>query len=153
MPVKKTLLSLFLLSLFLSQPSPVFAQPGTVSSDTVDGVFSKVEIEASFPGGYEGWAKFLQKNLKADTPVKKGAKAGTYTVIVQFVVDREGNVTDLKALTHHGFGMEEEVLRVLNKSPKWSPAQQEGKLVRAYRKQPVTFVVVEEEKKRKNKND
>ena len=122
----------------------IFAQPDTIAIAAADVVFERVEVEASFPGGFEAWAKFLQKNLNAETPVKKGAKAGTYTVVVQFVVDREGNVSDLRALTHHGFGMEEEVLRVLVKSPKWLPARQSGRFVKAYRKQPITFLVTEE---------
>ena len=62
-------------------------------------------------------------------------------VMVQFVVDKEGRVTDIKPLTKFGFGMEEEVIRILKKSPPWIPAIQFGRSVKAYRKQPVTFVV------------
>jgi hypothetical protein len=44
-------------------------------------------------------------------------------------------------LTDFGFGMEEEVVRIINSGPKWMPAIQDGKQVKAYRKQPVTFQV------------
>jgi hypothetical protein len=104
-------------------------------------IFDKVEIEAAFPGGYPGWTSFLQKNLNSNVPVDKGAREGKYTVITQFVVDKNGKISDLKALTHFGFGMEEEVLRVMKLSPGWSPAIQDGHPVKAYRKQPVTFVI------------
>ena len=104
-------------------------------------VFTKVEIEASFAGD---WASFLKRNLNADVAVNAGAPPGQYTVIVQFIVDKEGNVSDVKALTNHGYGMEEEAMRAIKKAPKWNPAVQNGRQVKAYRKQPITFVVAEE---------
>lgn len=110
-------------------------------------IFEKVDIEASFPGGEMAWRKFLEKNLRADVPLRRGAPAGSYTVWVQFVVDKEGNVSSIKPLTSWGYGMEDEIVRVLKKSPKWMPASQDGIEVRAYRKQPVTFVIEEVGKK------
>ncbi|HEV7783502.1 MAG TPA: energy transducer TonB [Chitinophagaceae bacterium] len=115
-------------------------------------VFDKVEVEARFPGGDAAWRDFLVKNLNAETPVLHKAPAGIYTVVIQFVVDREGRVSDIKAITSHGYGMEEEVIRLLKKAPRWEPAFQDGRHVKAFRKQPVTFQVVEEKKKRKNKD-
>jgi protein TonB len=113
-------------------------------------IFEKVDIEASFPGGEVAWRKFLEQNLRADVPLKRGAPAGSYTVWIQFVVDKNGNVSDLKPLTNLGYGMEAEIVRVLKKSPKWIPANQNGSTVRAYRKQPVTFVIEEVGRKRRN---
>lgn len=116
------------------------------------GVYRMVEIEASFPGGDEAWINYLQNNLNGAIPVQFGAPEGTYTVIVQFVVDTGGRISDVKALTRHGFGMEAEVMRIIRRGPKWTPASQEGRLVKAYRRQPVTFSVTVEKKKRKNKD-
>jgi hypothetical protein len=79
-------------------------------------------------------------------PVDSGANAGTYTVIAQFIVHKDGSISDLKTLTNHGHGMEDEVLRVMKKSPNWIPAMQNGHKVAAYRKQPVTFVIAEDPK-------
>ena len=107
-------------------------------------VLTKVEMEASFPGGQEAWKKYLIRNLKVSIPVEHGAPAGTYSVYVQFIVDKEGYLHDIKALTHLGYGMEDEVIRILKNGPKWIPAMQNGKKVKAYRKQPVTFVITEE---------
>lgn len=104
-------------------------------------VFTKVEIEASFAGD---WSSFLKRNLNPDVAVSGGAPPGTYQVIVQFIVDKEGNVSDVKALSNHGYGMEEEAMRVIKKAPKWTPAVQNGRQVKAYRKQPITFIVAEE---------
>lgn len=108
-------------------------------------VFDKVEIEASFPGGVNEWRKYLEKNLDPTVPKQK-AKDGAYSVIVQFIVDKEGNISDVKTLTKHGYGMEEEAMRVIKMSPKWNPAVQGGRLVRAYKKQPITFIVGKGEK-------
>jgi len=103
-----------------------------------------VEFEAIFPGEQDGWAIFLQKNLNPNIPIKRKAPAGIYTVVVQFIVDKTGKLSDIKALTNHGFGMEEEVMRVMRRSPRWQPAVQNGRPVKAYRKQPVTFAITQE---------
>lgn len=104
-------------------------------------IFSKVEQEAKYPGGHEAWRNFIVSNLNIDVAVKNGAKAGSYNVMIQFIVDKQGNVSDVKALTKHGHGMEEEAVRVIKASGKWKPAVQNGREVKAYRKQPITFVV------------
>ena len=113
--------------------------------DTATSVFEEVEIEAEFPGKLAGWRKYLEKNLNANIPIDNGAPIGIYTVIVQFIVDKQGNVSGVKSLTNMGYGMEAEVVRVINKSGSWEPAIQKGKPVKAYRKQPVTFVVQDDD--------
>ena len=106
-----------------------------------DEIAPVVQIEAKFIGD---WVRFLTRNLDPETPTKNNAPPGRYTVVVQFIVDKEGNVSDIKALTNHGFGLEAEAIRVLKKAPKWEPAIQNGYKVKAYRKQPITFDVPEE---------
>jgi len=100
-----------------------------------------VQIEAKFTGN---WEKFLLKNLDANVPADNGAPAGNHTIIIQFVVDVDGSVSDIKPLTNLGYGMEQEAIRVLRKATKWEPAIQNGRPVKAYRRQPITFVVAEE---------
>lgn len=107
-------------------------------------IFEKVEIEASYPGGEAAWRKYLEKNLNAMTPINNSAPSGYYQIWIQFIVDRDGNLADIKALTNLGYGMEAEVIRILRKSGKWKPAEQGGRLVKAYRKQPVTFMVTDD---------
>jgi periplasmic protein TonB len=126
---------------------PVDAGKGVVEAPKVEDenkVFEKVEVDASFVGGESAWRRFLERNLNPSTPVDNGAAPGTYTVVVQFIVDKGGNVSDVKALSNHGFGMEEEAVKVIKRGPKWTPAIQNGRNVNAYRKQPITFVVAEE---------
>lgn len=117
--------------------------------DKKNAPFGKVEIEAGFPGGEPAWKSFLMANLNPDVPVKNNAPEDQYMVVVQFIVDTTGSISDIKALTHYGYGMEQEVICILQQSPKWQPAQQDGRLVKAYRKQPITFAVEKEKKKRR----
>lgn len=107
-------------------------------------IFDKVEIEASFPGGDSKWRQYLERNANGQVATDNGAPEGTYTTLVQFVVDKEGNISDVRSLTNHGYGMEEEAIRVIKKGPKWTPAVQNGRQVKAYRKQPITFRVESE---------
>ncbi len=107
-------------------------------------VFNKVEIEAAYPGGTAAWVKYLRNNLDANTPVDNGASEGTYTVIVRFIVSKDGSISDVVSETKHGFGMEAEAMKIIKKGPKWTPAQQNGRFVNAYRRQPITFVVQEQ---------
>jgi protein TonB len=106
-----------------------------------DQVFTKVEVDAEFPGGMGAWAKFLQKNLDADIPVNNGAPVGTYRVIIRFIVGKDGSASDIQPETSFGYGMEEEAMRAIKKAPKWTPAIQNGRNVNAYKRQPITFVV------------
>lgn len=104
-------------------------------------IFAKVEVEASYPGGEQAWRSFLEKNLNANTPVDNGAPTGKYTVWMQFIVDKDGVVSEITPLTKMGYGMENEVVRIMKKAGNWQPATQNGRPVKAYRKQPITFIV------------
>ena len=104
-------------------------------------IFTSVEIDAKFAGN---WKAFLEKNLNGNVPNDNNAPEGNYSVVVQFVVDTEGNVSDIKPLTNQGYGLEEEAVRVLKKAAKWEPAIQNGRKVKAYRKQVITFQVLGE---------
>jgi hypothetical protein len=99
--------------------------------------------EADFVGGVKAWGRWLSRYLNPELPSKNGAPTGYHTVVVQFIVDKEGDISDIKALTKNGYGMEEEVIRLMRISPKWQPARQFGRPVKAYRRQPVTFVISE----------
>ncbi|MGZ8549477.1 MAG: energy transducer TonB, partial [Chitinophagaceae bacterium] len=86
-----------------------------------DGPFEKVEIEAEFIGN---WEKFLMRNLNSNILVDNGAPTGNYTVLIKFVVDIDGSISDIMPLTNRGFGLEQEAIRVVKKATKWKPAIQ-----------------------------
>ena len=115
----------------------------TTPKENYEKVFTTTQTPPSFPGGKEAWFSYLQRNVRLDTPSKHGAPAGTYTVIVSFLVDEEGNLSDIKATNNPGFGTASEAVRVIQRGPKWIPAQQEGKKVLYRQKQSITFEVKE----------
>jgi len=114
------------------------------TNDDENKIFTKVEVEASFPGGEGAWGRYLKNNLDANTPIDNGAPEGTYTVIVRFIVSKDGSISDVVPETKMGYGMEAEAVKIIKKGPKWTPALQNGRNVNAYRRQPVTFVVSEQ---------
>ena len=106
-------------------------------------VFTKVEVEADFPGGTKAWTRFLTSNLDNETAQNNGAPPGTYRVVVRFIVAKDGSVSDVVAETSFGYGIEQESVRAIKKSGKWIPAEQNGRNVTAYKRQPITWVVQE----------
>jgi periplasmic protein TonB len=101
-----------------------------------DRTFTKVEIESMYPGGMAAWARFLHKNLNYPQEAADNGIQGT--VLVQFIVDKEGIVSDVTAVS----GPQElraEAIRVIKKSGKWTPAVQNGRQVKSYKSQPVGF--------------
>jgi hypothetical protein len=100
-----------------------------------------VNIPAEFPGGQKGWVRYLENNLDRDLPIKNGAPAGKYAVIVSFIVDKDGNINNVKGENDPGYGTKEEAERILKIGPKWLPASQNG-VNKIYRhRQSIVFVV------------
>jgi protein TonB len=106
--------------------------------------FEKVEIQAGFPGGPAAWQRYLKNNLNTQLFYDNAATPGSYKVVVRFVVAVDGTISDVEAKTNWGYGMEEEVIRVIKSGPKWIPAQQNGHSVPAYREQPIVINVEEQ---------
>ena len=125
---------------------PVEDKGGVVAApkdDDDDKVFQKVEIEAKFPGGEGAWSKYISREInRYIDELQEAGKAGT--CVVQFIVDKEGNISEVEALTLKGTKLAEICVNAIKKGPKWVPAEQNGRKVKAYRKQPVTFQIQEE---------
>jgi len=101
-------------------------------------IFIKVEKESEFPGGAAAWLRFLNKNLIFPQEAIDQELSGT--VMVRFIVDKDGTVSDVEAISGpETGGIREEVVRVIRKSGKWIPANQNGRPVKSYKQQPVTF--------------
>lgn len=104
-------------------------------------IFQKVEIEASVD--QKQWIRHLQSQLQRyiEDAAANGMDPGTYTVQVRFLVERDGSIADVQALSDPGFGLKKAAEDVVKKGPKWSPGIQNGKQVRSYHTQPITFMV------------
>lgn len=127
----------------VDQPTDIGQDRGIITpkQNEPDEPFTIVEIDAKFNGN---WKAFLEKNLNPEVATDNNAPPGRYSVIMQFVVDLEGKISDIKALTEHGYGLEQEAIRVLKKAAKWEPAIQNGRPVKAFRRQVIIFEVPEE---------
>ena len=100
-----------------------------MEEEKAEDIFIFVEEEASFPGGKKAWAKFLKKNLTYPRQAKRMNIEGR--VHLGFVVDKNGNISDIEVLRSIGGGCDEEAIRVLNASPKWNPGKQRGNPVKS----------------------
>ena len=106
-----------------------------------DSVFSRANKEAALAGGDYAWRLFLQQNLNPLVAVDNRAPAGTYTLIVKFLVNTDGTLDDVKVEDDPGYGMGKEAIRVIKKSGKWTPAIRYGRYIKAYRRQPIAFSI------------
>lgn len=101
-------------------------------------IFLAVQVQAEYPGGNQAFMKQFVSRFRAPD-MDSGAKA--IRVIVTFVVERDGSLTDIKVVRDPGFGVGKEAMRVLNNMPKWKPAEQNGKKVRSQFTLPITIQV------------
>lgn len=108
-----------------------------------DPVFYTAQKPAQFPGGSKGWVDYLSKNLNRDLPVANHAVPGKYTVVLNFIVTSNGEVKNVEALNDPGYGTASEAIRVIEKGPKWIPAEQNGNKVHYLVKQTIAFAVSE----------
>ena len=110
-----------------------------------DQIFTKVEIEAKVDP--KAWKRYLEAQLQRyiEDAASQGMAPGTYTVHVKFLVERDGSIADVKALSDPGYGLGKGAVEVLKKGPPWSPGEQNGRKVRSYHTQPITFVISSDE--------
>jgi len=87
----------------------------------------EIEVKPKFPGGTVKFHQFIDKNYKK--PNKKPTLQGF--LFANFIVEKDGSLSDIKVLRDIGFGTGEELIRVLKLSPKWKPGKQNNKQVRA----------------------
>jgi protein TonB len=136
--------------------APPVQEGGVVEAPKVDDedkVFQKVEIDAEFPGGNSSWTKYVTREIERNMDeLQDDGRSGT--VVVLFIVDKEGLVSEVRALQCSEAGvtsclgpgtkLAEVAVSAIKKGPKWKPAVQNGRNVKAYRRQPVTFRLEEE---------
>lgn len=107
-------------------------------------VFEKVEIEASV--NVAQWRRHLETQLARyiEDAASSGMAPGNYTVNVRFLVERDGSIASVQALNDPGYGLGKGAEAVVTRGPKWAPGEQNGKKVRSYHTQPITFQIQEQ---------
>ncbi len=110
-----------------------------VDNNVDNQVFAVLETQPKFPGGIQNFLQYLGKNVKYPAEDRKNNLQGK--VIVQFVIERNGSLTDIKAISSPSNAMSEEAVRVVSSSPKWIPGMQGGSFVRSQFTVPITFTL------------
>ncbi len=113
----------------------VFEEP--VEEEVADQIFTIVEKQPVYPGGMTAFYQFVQKKLKYPSQARRMGIEGK--VFVEFVVDKKGNITDVRAVKGIGAGCDQEAVRVIKNSPKWQAGKQRGKAVKVRMILPITF--------------
>jgi TonB family protein len=98
------------------------------------------DVESEFPGGQAGWLKYVHdKTAKAHFPQEYFDGKIYGSVMVEFVVDENGDVTDVTLITHADPKLEAIALKTIQSSPKWTPAWQHNRRMKSYKRQPYVF--------------
>ena len=107
-----------------------------------DQILRHAEIMPEFPGGQAAFMRFLSRNLRVpENALEPGQKI---KILVRFVVGKEGELSNIQFHETNGEVLEQEVLRVLKKMPKWKPGSQNGERVQVYFNLPIIFDAPEE---------
>lgn len=121
---------------------PVGNGPADVVEDNTIYNSAGIQVQAAFPGGIDKLRSFVANNFNAPE-ADSGAKSGT--VYMSFVVEKDGSITDIKAMRDIGYGSGAEGVRVLKKiTTKFAPGEQNGKKVRSTFMLPIKVVISED---------
>lgn len=95
------------------------------NSEQQDLIYTSVEVKPEFPGGIEGFYNYISPKFKK--PDVKNLKG---RLVAQFVVEKDGSLSNLKVINDIGNGVEDELKRILENCPKWKPGVQNNTVVR-----------------------
>ena len=109
----------------------------TVVSQTNQKVFDTVEQMPEYPGGMQAMIEFLQANMKYPEDAAKQKVEGR--VMVQFVVETDGSVSDVHVAKQVFPSLDAEAIRVVQAMPRWTPGKDKGKVVRVKYNLPIVF--------------
>lgn len=115
----------------------IHPKESATASDSGEMIYEKVEKEATFPGGTKAWQEYIVQKIKATLDSFTEKDYGT--AVIKFVVDKDGNVTNVSSQTMKGTLLARVSEDAIRKGPKWIPATVDGHSVSAYRLQPVTL--------------
>jgi protein TonB len=114
-----------------------------VTEEDPNKIFTAVEQEPTPAGGMPAFYKYLQNNMRYPAVAKENNVQGK--VFMQFVVEKDGSLTDVKVIRGIGSGCDQEAIRVLQNAPKWRPGIQNGRPVRVQYNVPISFTLQQED--------
>ncbi|MGN6638447.1 MAG: energy transducer TonB, partial [Mucilaginibacter sp.] len=99
-------------------------------------VYFNTDKECSFPRGLHEWSRYVSQAITQHIDELSDADYGT--VLLRFVVDTSGNISELRPLTMKYSTLAKIAFNAIDSGPKWTPAERNGKKVKSIRIQPVT---------------
>lgn len=132
-------LSIYILSQYKTTVDAAIEKAKKQQAETEERRFERVEEEADYVGGMTALRNYLSTSLSYPSLALKQGISGT--VIVKFTVEKDGSLSEVEVVQGQdlGYGLPEEAVRLISNMPKWKPALQEGKPVKAYRRLPISF--------------
>ena len=120
-------------------PAPVTASSGggTAPDNAIHNIGDGIDVMPEPVGGAAAWAKFLQKNLRFPAVAQEEGESGR--VIVSFVIEKDGSLSNIVVERPAGHGFDEEAMRVLKLAKAWKPGKQNGQAVRVRYMIPINF--------------
>ena len=119
-------------------PEPVRSEPlNKPQPVNKNRVYDVVEQMPSFPGGISGLRTYLNQNIRYPAEAQENCVQGR--VIVRFVVEKDGHISDVTVLRSVDPSLDKEAIRVVRNMPRWTPGKQEGEPVRVRYNVPVSF--------------
>ena len=114
------------------------------TEDSGDVIICEIPIEAET--NIQEWRAYLQNSLILDDASLDTIPAGTYTVVVQFVIDDKGKIRDVTIMKDAGYGLGQRGVKAIEHyEGLWKPSIQDGRATISYRRQPITFLVEEDD--------
>lgn len=127
---------LLIISIFATYAA--FAQDPEIPAEEIIYKDSVVDVRPEFPGGIENCYNYFGKRL-----AKPNVRGLVDKVVLSFVVEKDGSLTDIRVLHDAGFGTGDQALSILESGPKWIPATKDGKKVRVYHQLPIAILTDE----------
>ncbi len=138
--MKVVLSVLLLIPVFLFSQVPIALQSSEDAKNT-EKIYEDVDESATFPGGTVEMMKYISANVKYPESAMDNGEQGK--VFVEFVINKDGSISNIKILKGISRDLDTEAMRVVKNMPKWTPALLDGEKVRSVARMPINFVLTE----------
>jgi antitoxin component YwqK of YwqJK toxin-antitoxin module len=125
-------------TVYIDERGKVIPSDSIKKMDDPDKIFIRLEVEPTFPGGEANWSRYISKALQMHFDEFTERDFGT--VVIKFIVDKDGVVSDVIATNMKGTKFAKVVIDAIKKGPHWNPGMQNGHKVKSYKTQPVTLL-------------
>lgn len=112
---------------------------GSYAQEEKDSITELPDVEAQFPGGTQAMMKFFSENI--EYPELSTILGDQGRVFVEFVIEKDGSLSNIKILRGVTKEIDSEAIRVIHKMPNWTPAIHNDEIVRARARMPINFIL------------